>query len=360
MKRKDPQQSVTDQPNFIHNDDSHDEDDVVADLLISNDKNEEQLDGIDLSAQLNEEANEIFIDLTESISNRNNEERITEHEPIEVNDVIISKDLRNEQSPHEISLGCELYAIEEFIPDRVIWESILGSLERCDSDAELFQTAMELQRTLKPLIPRKENVYLPPNVDKLDHIAANSLPRDLQQDVVPIAIQGDGNCMCRSFSHSYSGSDLMHLELRTRIVIDSILNKKHYLSHNFLCKGASSTREDLAHLYAKFSDHYVNGQRITENTVEYIYSLEMHDCAKVNSYMGLWQIAQAANVLKIPIQSVYPEGGDTLMRQDFNRFFFPVDHSSESCSNMIMIMWTSVLPNGVPSHFVPLLTRTNK
>ena len=71
--------------------------------------------------------------------------------------------------------------------------------------------------------------------------------------------------------------------------------------------------ENLPFLYATYSDHYVSGQKITESTVEYVYSREMHDCMKISSYMGLWQLAQAASALQIPIKSVYPLYGDPLM-----------------------------------------------
>ena len=106
----------------------------------------------------------------------------------------------------------------------------------------------------------------------------------------------------------------MHLELRAHIVIEGVIRKKFYLSDESLSRGATSSRnEPLTHLHVRYSDYYVNSQRITDNTVEYIYCRELHECAKVNSYMGLWQLAQAASVLNTPIQSVYPSGGDAIM-----------------------------------------------
>ena len=250
----------------------------------------------------------------------------------------------------------------EDIPDRIYWESMLGPLEQCASDKQFERTAIEISRTLKLIRPCNRNVHFHHDVDVIDSVATSSLPSDGPQNVHAIKTKGDGNCVCRSVSHSYSGNDSMHLELRTRIVIDGILQKHQYMSHSCLSRSATLCREhpSLPHIYVTYSDHYVSGQRITENTVEYIYMRELHDVAKVNSYMGLWQIAQASSVIKMPIQSVYPEGTDPIMHQDFNRLFFPVDCDPANCGDMIMIMWTSVQPNCVPAHFVPLLMKRNK
>ena len=81
---------------------------------------------------------------------------------------------------------------------------------------------------------------------------------------------------------------------------------------------------------------------------------------KVKTFMGLWQFAQASSVLNLPIQSVFPEGGDPIMRMDFHRVFFPVNYIPESNADNIRIMWTSVQRNCVPNHFVPLLPKKPK
>ena len=173
---------------------------------------------------------------------------------------------------------------------------------------------------------------------------------------------GDGNCLCRAISYLLFGTDAYHLHIRAAIVIEGILNKEKYLSHTFLCRGASRIEENLPVQYAKYSDHYVSGQKVTENTVHYMYSRELHDCAKINSFMGLWQLAQAASALNTVVKSVYPHGGDPIMREDFNRVFFPVNGSNNYDANCpaLIIMWTSVTKNSVPVHFVPLVQRNSK
>ena len=118
--------------------------------------------------------------------------------------------------------------------------------------------------------------------------------------------------------------------------------------------------EGLPLLYVKYSDHYVSGQKMTGTTIEYLYCREVMEITKVNTYMGLWQLAQASSALNVPIQSVYPTGGDPIMRLDFNRIFFPIEYDSKTGDDPLVIRWTSAAKGSVPAHFVPLLKKRQK
>ena len=220
--------------------------------------------------------------------------------------------------------------------------------------------ALELKKNVKKLPERRKNLHFNPEIDYIDAIATKTIPRDGPQNVDAIRISADGNCFCRSISHSWIGNESMHLQMRAMIVIEGILNKNLYLDHDFLKRGATYLRDEetLPVLYAQYSDFYVSGQRLTADTVEYIYWREIHDCTKINSYMGLWQIEQAACVLGIHVQSVYPEYSDDIMRHDFNRLFFP--NHCENTDDLVMIMRTSIRRNTPPAHFVSLLTKKHK
>ena len=118
----------------------------------------------------------------------------------------------------------------------------------------------------------KRNIHFTVDVNFIDAIALNSLPSDGPHNVDPVKTSPDGNCMCRSLSYSYAGNESMHVEICLCIVEGSI-HKEHYTSHECLSRGATLPRdvETLPYMYVTYSDHYMNGQRITENTVEYIY-----------------------------------------------------------------------------------------
>ena len=76
--------------------------------------------------------------------------------------------------------------------------------------------------------------------------------------------------------------------------------------------------------------------------------------------MGIWQLAQASSVLKVPIHTIYPVRGECTIRYDFNRTFFPVDYSTVENvdADPVVIMWTGLAIGTVPIHFVPLLKDT--
>ena len=365
LKRKHPKDYVSAQCTEIREDVQNNDvssDEEIGDINIVNLPTEvqEAEPVIDLTEQLQQDENPVFIDLTEKEPSRNDEMDDCDTDPLENNDVIITKD--GEDNSSQIP---DIYAeIEsEDIPDRIYWESILGRLERCRTDAELHSTAIELQKTLKPLRPRKKGIHFRCEVDYIDSVAAESIPEDAPNNVDAIMILPDGNCFSRSISHVWAGNDSMHIEMCACIVLEGITNKNSYTSHQCLARGCNFTHYDepIPHMYVRFSDFYVNGQKITDSTVDYIYSREIHDSAKLNSYMGLWQIAQASTVLNTPIQSVYPTTGDPLFRQHFNRYFFPITNgNAQELSDKIVIMWTSSQKNWVPNHFIPLLPKRNK
>ena len=316
--------------------------------------NEGLYDDAEDGPMCSEENTGIFIDLTEG---KGNTDPIPIEHIQEDDDIIIGpSEHANRISENEIVQipdegECDV------IPYVIYWESLLARLEACDSASELQHVAAKLKKDLRPLEKKKKNVHFDPECHYIDATATMSLPSDGPQNVHAIWTKGDGNCLGRTISTAYRGNDEMHIEVRVRIVIEGAVNKDFYLSEDYLNIGASLTRHDesLPEVYAKYSDHYVNGQKITRSTIEYLYFRELQDCCKINSYMGLWQIAQAASALDTPIQSVYPEGTDEVMRMDFHRLFFPVEVTPNTSDDPLIVMWTSVMNGTVPSHFVPLL-----
>ena len=248
----------------------------------------------------------------------------------------------------------------EEIPVDVFWESILSSMEGCTSFFQLQSLAVKLHEKIPSIRPKMKEVPFKIQEEFIDAIATESLPSDAPERVDAIHTIGDGNCLCRSLSRLYCGSDEMHIELRARIVIEGIVNKDLYLSPHALENGASHIRveETIPATYSTYSDHYINGQKLSKINIDFIYCQEMYECSKMDSYMGLWQIAQAANVLHLAIRSVYPEGGDDQMRMDFNRIFYPA--TCDEQVEYIYVMWTGPEKGYTPNHFVPLVKKRTK
>ena len=311
---------------------------------------------IDLTEENHTAMNEdLFIDLTEADGTDDAAAEIV-HVNVEEEEVIIEKKSdKNKQSIHTEE--------DDTVPEQIFWESVLASIERCTNPSEMLAVVNTIQGQIEPIRERKSDIYFNCALDYIHATAKSLIPPDLNMDLDPIWIPGDGNCFTRSVGKGYSGTEDMHVELRARIVIKGILNKSHYLDSECMNRGANSARlcENLPEVYSKYSDYYVNGQRITENTVDYIYTQEIHECSRLGSFMGLWQFAQAATVLNTPIQSVFPECGDPLMRQDFNRTFFPLNYNPKSQVEPIRLLWTSTHKESCElNHFVPLLPKRNK
>ena len=243
----------------------------------------------------------------------------------------------------------------EQIPDNVLWPSILSALEEASDWDTLVSMCTEFRKIVPTLKPRIKSVYN--EVDKIDKVAQKEIPHDGPQNLKAICTCGDGNCLCRALSRAYFNDESHHIELRVCIVIEGVLNMKHYISDECLERGASVVHHNanLPTVFTTFSEFYTPGQNITPDTVACIYGLEIHSIAKLGTYMGLWQLAQSASVLGIPVHTIYPVRGTSSIQNDFHRIFFPLEYPAENDQDPIVIMWTGMTQGSVPIHFVPLL-----
>ena len=260
--------------------------------------------------------------------------------------------------PHQTKITAQEIRNEE-IPLWALWRSILASFDHCLDNLEMDNLAREL----KPVIPAmKERVVACFNslVDTIDHVAQAEIPEDGPRILTAVYTKGDGNCLCRALSKAFFDTDEFSDEMRVRILMEAIIHKESYLSDNCLERGATFVHKnaDLPTVFATFSEFYTPSQKFTHESVAAIYTMELHSCAKLNSYMGIWQLVQAASVLGTPIHTIYPVRGEYTIRNDFNCMFFPVDYITKPIDDdPIVIMWTGIHRGTVPVHFVPLLRK---
>ena len=245
---------------------------------------------------------------------------------------------------------------KEIVPESILWISILSAIE----EAKDFQTVIEMCTSFKKTIPQ-----LKPRVkaffsdkDVCDTVAEREIPLDGPITLKAIKTLGDGNCLPRALSRAFYDTDEAHIEVRVRIVIEGVLNREKYVTDQCLERGASFVHgnADLPTVFTSFSEYYTPGQRITQDTITCIYCLEVHSIAKIGSYMGLWQLAQASSVFGVPLHTIYPVRGSSI-RNDFHRIFFPLEYPPERDDEPLVIMWTGMTQGSVPVHFVPLLPR---
>ena len=123
------------------------------------------------------------------------------------------------------------------------------------------------------------------------------------------------------------GSEEFHKEIRMQMLIEGVLNQHHYLDHNYLSIGAKHTykKATLPVVFAQYSDEYVPpnfsqdllAKKREEMLNKIAHEVYEHDILKqkqLGTYMGIWHLFQAANVLSRPIQSVFPIRGSSNFR----------------------------------------------
>ena len=193
------------------------------------------------------------------------------------------------------------------IPDCVLWPTILSAFDSCTDFNQLVEKVNKLKDKLPPMKEHKTAVYCP-STDTIDRIAQEDIPADGPIHLKAIVTQGDGNCLCRAASKGQYNTDIHHIELRVCILIEGVTNIDFYLSDECLERGATFIHKNanLPTVFTTFSEFYTPGQRITDDTIRAIYCLELHSCAKLGSYMGLWQLAQLSSVLNRPLHTIYP------------------------------------------------------
>ena len=244
------------------------------------------------------------------------------------------------------------------IPHSILWPSLLSGFQSCTDYNQLETMVNDLKDKIPSLSPR-ENSSFCPEKDTIDDVAQKEIPKDGPTHLTAVWTIGDGNCLCRALSKAYFNDDSKHIKLRVCMVMEGIINRDKYLSDDCLERGASWVHHnaDLPTVFTTFSEFFTPGQKMTPDTIQCIYCLEVYSCSRMNTYMGLWQLAQSASVLQVPIHTIYPQRGDSTLRNDFHRIFFPVQqhYGTTNDEEPIVIMWTGLSKGAVPIHFVPLL-----
>ena len=253
------------------------------------------------------------------------------------------------------------------IPDDIYWHSLLTAMQDCRDYPTLekkclvwhWQGLHPLQPRVQPLQPRVQPSYFKPGCDSNDQVAQKEIPPDGPMNLLAVWIEGDGNCLPPSLGKGYFNDSSRHLEMRARMVIEGIVHKEYYLCDSCLERGASCIHgnADLPTVFATFSEFYTSCQKLTQDAVEDMYCMEMYSCSKIGSCMGIWQLAQAASVLRTPLHTIYPICGECSIRNDFHRMFFLINYPATQDDDPIVIMWTPITVGTVPIHFIPLLKK---
>ena len=241
----------------------------------------------------------------------------------------------------------------ESVPD---WQKIARRYTSFTNFEDLEEYIETLDRSMfKPMVNRSVTKFS--NKFEIDTVAQEVIPSDFPSGYVPVSSIPDGNCCVRSLSTAVFGTQDRHEEIRCHLVLESVLNKDRYLNEEYLRKGASVINPNVSCVeqYALFSGQYIHGHM--DDVLETIYENEIMSIRHNYSWMGMWQLWAATNVLARPVQSVFPNRGSIVFRSTFNRLCVPFDRKHTKRDKLV-IMWTpTVKGGGSIQHFVPLLKK---
>jgi hypothetical protein len=216
-----------------------------------------------------------------------------------------------------------------------------------------------MNNTLQEM-PLIEPVSLHDHHLHVDLKAQSDIPSDLCGRKEALSVVGDGNCLPRCGSIVAFGCEDKHLEIRTRMVVDMLVNEELYLEDKYLARGFTSKAPEcgFASLFASFSDLYTM-QELTKSAIRDIYHHEVMKVIKPGYYCGIWQIFALANVLHHPLMSVYPSFSRGIVRSNLHRFVLPNTGLATDKTDSVHVLWTNNRDdigkkNWMPNHFVIL------
>ena len=197
----------------------------------------------------------------------------------------------------------------------------------------------------------------------VDLVALHYRPSDCPDYMVPCHIFGDSNCFPCCLSLICFHTEDHHVEMRVRLVYEGVQNWRQYINNRYMNKGASIVRGrgGSCEAISLYSSAYA-----AENyNIQNVFQAEILEIRKPGAWCGLWQLAEAANVLHRPVKSVFPDMYTINMRKDFDREFLCLNNAYNSRPH-IYLMWTAMHVSErnqqtghetcQPNHFVPLLS----
>ena len=164
--------------------------------------------------------------------------------------------------------------------------------------------------------------------NRIDYIVLHRLPSDAPQNYVPVRIHGDGNCFPCACSYLACRHEDMYDEFRVRIIYKLVSNHNKCKDNGYMSQGASIIHRQSTTVkqIAMFAEEYNPNLPLD---AEKEYRTEVENLCKDGNYMGLWQIAAAVNILKHPINSVYPDMR-RVVQPNLNRTLWCYDETNNS------------------------------
>ena len=222
---------------------------------------------------------------------------------------------------------------------------------------QILRTFVQLQKLVDEILPCLDKFQILPNRISFltspglqaDRDSIDLLPSDVPDAHFPVQIQGDGNCFPRTLSLLAFRDQEKHVEMRVRIIVESVLNFKKYTSPAYLARGSSDNGDELLRAMIMYTSTPFHSATEAFKSELLLIKAPSREC-------GMWQMFVAANILHARVTSIFPDKGTVDVRNLCKRTVLPEVELSEPC----FIMWTSHRVDMVDdywlgTHFVPLV-----
>ena len=235
------------------------------------------------------------------------------------------------------------------IDDRFLFFSKVQSIL---SSFSSFDNFMDFCSSLSGLIDKFPispiDRYIDEEGCQVDSDALRLFPSCVQFSCLPVVTGADGNCLPRALSLLLFGKEDFHVEMRCRLSIALSCHQSLFLSSTVW--SVENDPSDVIEFICQVS-------QFSSLPKEGILQKETMLSIQDGSFMGLWQLFAAAFILRLPLQSLFPDKGWDLYRQFCTRLISPPNVVGLST---FRILWSSVRfdmsdEHWVPNHFVPLM-----
>ena len=167
----------------------------------------------------------------------------------------------------------------------------------------------------------------------VDAVSMHLLPQDAPDGHLPISIIGDGNCFPRTVSVLTLGTESHHVEMRVRIIIEMAVNFILYTDPIFLSKGSADDGTTLLAFLRKYADVPYDAVRSPVETLKE----EIMRVTALGTECSMWHLFATANMLSLPLQSIFPDKGPIELQHLTKRTLLP----EKQVGPRVHTMWTS-------------------
>ena len=298
---------------------------------------------------------------TSQVTSRNNCNDSTSDDDIPLKIVQEGLNIMSDKSP--ISGRTRIMKGHDFM-SRYDWVKLNKRFIQC-STWDGLKAIVEKEMDKLPSLPNCLIGDIGVDGDQVDIAAKKDIPSDMCQRFnvhYPICIEPDGNCFCRSISRLVYGSEDHHIEMRCRLVIDSVLNLKNYTDHDYLMRCANHMHKkcfNIASYYCSYSGvNNIGNRDQSSKGIQSVFRDDVMRICKLKQHCGPWQFHSAANVLSSKLIMVFPSRNiRSDIRVDYNHVFCP--SKIDSNKTTFGLLWTGVCIDNtnIYNHIVPLITR---